>query len=525
MNLAIARMLVRAGALLALFLPAACERDTAPFLAEYPAIDLLVENGRVLDGLGTDAVRADVAIVDDRIVFVGEAAFSRADLRERVRRRVDAAGRYVTPGFIDPHSHGDPFETPAFENFLAMGVTTITLGQDGSSPDVADLASWLDRVQASRPGTNLAMLVGHGTLRTLSGIGLDPDPSAEQLAGMLDLLDRTLPVTFGMSTGLEYNPGLNARPEELTALAEVVGRHGRVIMSHLRNEDDGALEESIAELLEQGRHARVHIAHLKSVYGKGAGRAEEILSILDAARDAGIEVTADVYPYTASYTGIAIVFPVWAKTEEQFEIARRERRDELAAYLRQRIELRNGPEATLLGTGPFTGKTLADLAFEREMPFEDVLIDVIGPQGASAAYFVMNDELQSRLILDPHVGICSDGSPTGFHPRGHGAFATVIEDYVVERGALTLPEAVRKMTSFTAGILGIGDRGVLRTGMKADLLVFDPANVKALATYPDPLQLAEGFDLVVVNGRIAREDGRLADGRFGQVLEPGAGTD
>jgi N-acyl-D-aspartate/D-glutamate deacylase len=153
------------------------------------------------------------------------------------------------------------------------------------------------------------------------------------------------------------------------------------------------------------------------------------------------------------------------------------------------------------------------------------LIDVIGPQGASGAYFVMNEALQSRLLADAEVGICSDGSPTGFHPRGHGAFATIIEDYVVGRGVLSLPEAVRKMTSFAAGVLGVEDRGVLRAGMKADLLVFDPANVKSLATYPDPLQLAEGFDVVVVNGRVARENGRLADGRFGRVLQPVPGAD
>jgi N-acyl-D-amino-acid deacylase len=137
----------------------------------------------------------------------------------------------------------------------------------------------------------------------------------------------------------------------------------------------------------------------------------------------------------------------------------------------------------------------------------------------------MNDALQDRLIVDADIGICSDGSPTGFHPRGHGTFATIVEDYVVEHGVLTLPEAVRKMTSFAAEILGIPDRGVLRAGMKADLLVFDPAKVKALATYPEPLQLAEGFDLVVVNGRIAREDGRLADGRFGQFLRPASAGD
>jgi len=299
-----------------------------------------------------------------------------------------------------------------------------------------------------------------------------------------------------------------------------VGEHNRVIMSHMRNEDDDQLEASIAELLEQGEDARVHIAHLKSVYGAGAERAEEILSILDAARSSGVEITAEIYPYSASYTGIGIVFPVWAKTAEQFEAAKRERRDELAEYLRERVNRRNGPEATLLGTDPWTGKTLADLAHEMEMPFEDVLIDVIGPQGASGAYFVMNDELQARLLQDPMVGVCSDGSPTGFHPRGHGTFAKIIETYVVGRGLLSLPEAVQKMTSFAAAVLRIDDRGAIREGMLADLIVFDPARVRATATYPDPLQLADGFDVVVVNGKVARENGRLAGELFGRVLKP-----
>lgn len=508
--------------LAALFLTASCERGSAPFLEDYPSVDLLIENGRIVDGLGNAAVDGDVVVVGDSIVFVGDARFSKRDVDSRVKQRIDAAGRIVAPGFIDLHSHGDPIETGEFKNFLAMGVTSIALGQDGSSPDVQPLSSWLDRVAASGIGTNLAMFVGHGTLRTQSGIGLDPDPPEDRMQAMLALLDETLRYTFGMSTGLEYNPGLNARPAELTALARVVGKHDRLIMSHMRNEDDDQLEASLAELLDQGQHSRVHVAHLKSVYGKGAGRADEILSILDDARASGIAITADVYPYTASYTGIGIVFPVWAKTAEQFEVAKRERRDELAAWLRQRIEQRNGPEATLLGTEPYTGKTLADLAFELETPFEDVLIDVIGPQGASGAYFVMNDALQSRLLEDPFIGVSSDGSPTGFHPRGHGTFATIIEDYVVQREVLTVEEAVRKMTSFAADIIGIEDRGVVREGMRADLIVFDPHNVQAKATYPDPLQLAEGFDVVIVNGRVARQDGQLSSERFGRVLTPGS---
>jgi len=499
---------------------AGCAKAPPPFLAEYASIDLLIENGQVLDGSGTAAQSADVVVVGDKIVFVGDAQFTDDDLSTRIKKRIDAKVRTVAPGFIDLHSHGDPLKTPAFENFLAMGVTTISLGQDGDSPEVADLADWLEEVAGNGIGTNLAMFVGHGTLRTLSGIGRTPVPEAEDLQRMQEMLDTSLKVTFGMSTGLEYNPGLNAKREELEALARIVGRSDRLIMSHMRNEDDDQLENSIAELLDQGRFARVHISHLKSVFGKGSERAVEILGILASARESGIRVTAEMYPYTASYAGIGIVFPVWAKTVEQFDVAKVERRDELAAFLRNRVHRRNGPEATLLGTDPYTGKTLADLAHELEMPFEDVLIDVIGPAGASGAYFVMNEELQTTILTDPNVGVCSDGSPTGFHPRGHGTFARIIERYVMQQKKLELSEAVRKMTSFAAGVLGITDRGAVKPGMIADLIVFDPASVRETATFPDPLHLAIGFDVVIVNGKIARVDGEQADELFGRVLLP-----
>ena len=501
---------------------AGCQPATSEFLPQYPVVDLLIENGVVIDGLGIEAAVSDVVIVGDRIVFVGEENFSEEELAERVTRRIDASGQAVTPGFIDLHSHGNPLETPAMENFLAMGVTTITLGQDGSSPDVAPLSDWMGEVSEKGIGTNLAMFVGHGTLRDQAGIGRAESPEPEAMQRMLEALDQSLKYTFGLSTGLEYNPGLNASTDELRALAKVVGQNDRMIMSHMRNEDDDQLEASIAELLEQGEDARVHISHLKSVYGQGSARAEEILSILYDARANGIEITADIYPYSASYAGISLVFPVWAKTREQFDVAKVERREELAEYLRNRVNRRNGPEATLLGTDPYTGKTLADLAHEMELPFEDVLIDVIGPDGASGAYFVMNDELQARLLADAFIGVCSDGSPTGFHPRGHGTFAKVIEDYVMLDEVLLLEEAIRKLTSFPAQILGIEDRGIVQEGMIADLLIFDPFDVRANATYPDPLQLADGFDIVIVNGKIAREFGQQSADLPGRVLTPRA---
>ncbi|MCB1686034.1 MAG: amidohydrolase family protein [Pseudomonadales bacterium] len=471
-----------------------------------------------MDGLGGPAFTGDLVVDAGRIIEIGTDALARFDAEQVI----DAGGRVVAPGFIDPHSHGDPFTTPMFENFLAMGVTTITLGQDGSSPETEDLSDWLDRVSGSGIGPNLAMFAGHGTLRTVSGIGMDPRPSATAISELAERLDTALDVAFGMSTGLEYNPGLHASAAELEALARVVGRRDRVIMSHLRTEDDDKLADAIGELVEQGAHARVHIAHLKSVYGKGSARAKEILDILASARDGGVTITADTYPYSASYTGIGLLFPVWAKTTEQFLEAKSERRKELADYLRQRVNLRNGPQATLLGTAPYTGKTLADLSRELELPFEEVLIEKLGPQGFSAAYFVMDEALQSALLADPWVVISSDGGPGTYHPRGYGTFAKVIEDYVMSQKLLSLETAVAKMTSIPADILGIADRGRLESGMVADVILFDPQRVRARASYTQPQILAEGFDLVMVNGRIVRRDGAMTGVVSGRVLRPAA---
>ena len=222
----------RSGCCALLLLAVGCQQAPSPLLSKYSQIDLLIENGEVIDGSGKAAFAADVAVVGDRIVLVGAANLSADELASRVVRRVDASGKMVTPGFIDLHSHGDPLQTPAMGNFLAMGVTTISLGQDGSSPDVVPLSDWLIEVSANGIGTNLVMFVGHGTLRNQAGIGRSTAPEPQAMQQMLDLLHASLPYTFGLSTGLEYNPGLNASTGELRALAKVVGQNDRMIMSH-----------------------------------------------------------------------------------------------------------------------------------------------------------------------------------------------------------------------------------------------------------------------------------------------------
>jgi N-acyl-D-amino-acid deacylase len=488
-----------------------------------PVYDWLLSGGRVVDGTGAPARPADILVRDGRIVLVESGEADAVD----VRNRFDARGLVVAPGFIDAHAHGDPIGDPSFANFLAMGVTTIVLGQDGGGPRAGDLVAHLDSVDAARPGVNVAYLVGHNTVRRESGVGYG-QADAAGLARLSDLVMAGLDAGgFGLSTGLEYDPGVRADARELAAIARPVAMAGGVVMSHMRSEDSDRVEAALAELIEQGREsgARVHASHLKVVLGRDPGVADRMLATMARAREAGVAVTGDVYPYTASYTGLAILFPEWARPPHDYATVVRERRGELADHLRQRVESRNGPGATLLGTGRWAGRTLAEIALEESRPFEDILID-LGPSGASAAYFVMDDGVMVRFLADPHVAISSDGSPTMLHPRGYGAFARVIRRHVVEEPLLTLEEAVRKMTGLTAAIVGLDDparveapRGRIATGWAADLVAFDPSELRDRAEYQDPHLLAAGMRMVWIGGEAAWRDGQPVgpDGR-GRVI-------
>lgn len=451
-----------------------------------PQYSVLIRNATIVDGTGTAPYTGSVLIGADTIAYVGPKALGRV----RADTVIDAAGRVVSPGFIDPHAHGDPFRTPGFENFRRMGVTTIVLGMDGSSDGADDPATHMRRLDSLNTGISVLSMVGHGTLSRLY------DADTTQMAASIR---RHFGAGYiGLSTGIEYYPGYMATMDELAAVARPVGEAGKRIHSHVRNEDADAVAASVGELIEQGRRggARVHVSHLKIVFGNDPVQADPLLDMIE---EAG--ATADVYPYVASYTGIGIVFPDWAMPPNDYAGVRATRREELAEYLRQRISKRNGPDATLFGTAPYSGRTLRQVADSLGKPFEDVLIDDIGPHGASAAYFVMNDAVMRRLLMHPSVVVSSDGSPTMLHPRGYGSFAKIIRAYVVDEPLLPLETAIRKMSGQTADLLDLTDRGYLRAGLRADVLLFDPAKVRDTATFSHPHRFAEGFDDVWINGR------------------------
>ncbi len=500
-----------------------------PLVGAQPASQttgLLLRGVLLVDGTGTPGRHADVLVRGDRIEHIG--ALSPCELRGL--RVIEGGGRVLAPGFIDLHTHGDPLEE-AYTPYLAMGVTTVVLGQDGGSPSLPDagtaadsLPSWIDAVGRATPDINIATLSGHGALRRRAGIDDGTRrPSDAQLARMQSILERDLRAgAFGMSSGLEYVPGIYAEMRELASLGPVIARFDGVAMSHMRSEDADDVRDSIRELVAASGPARAHVSHLKMVYGQGEAAAEDLLAFIDTLRGPGQPLTADAYPYDASYTGVAILFPEWALPPTDYASLLQSRRDELRAYLQQRMERRGGPSALLFGTGPHAGRTLAQVAAQRDLPFADLLLE-IGPNGGQAAHFVMDRALQDRLLLDPMVAVASDGTPGGSHPRGAGTFAKWIEEFVVRNERLSLEEAVRKATSLPASILGLTDRGTLRAGAKADLVLFDPAKVRAHADYVNPSAMAEGFDLVVVNGQPAYEAGEPV-GRAGRMLRRGGLT-
>ena len=505
--------------------------------------DVLISGGTIVDGTGAPLYRADVLISDDEIAYIGQ--LDRASIQ--AARVLDATGSVVTPGFIDSHAHGDPLISGLQENFVLQGVTTKVVGQDGRTPGYSSdsdlsmdqwresmrspdtesnhsrsLLEWSLKVEQAGVAPNIAALVGIGSLRWITGVGTEPVPTRKQLDMMIEILNAEMDAgAYGISSGLEYVPERYSQTDELVEMAKVVGARDGVVMSHMRTEDTGVILGAIDELVAQGRYARVHAAHIEIVGGMVRQEGEAVVQRIEAARAEGVEITADVYPYLAGMADMSLVYPSWAKQRSEFEAAAENDRPRLEQALFDRVMQRHGPERILITSGEFSGSTLAEAAEALDLPFVDVLIDVFGFGGPGAAHFTQSQATHDVFILADHIAIATDGSASTRHPRSYATFPKVIEEYVVRDERMSLEKAVHKMTGLPARATGIGDRGTLEAGKKADLLVFAPENVRARATWSEYDLPPEGFDVVMVNGRVAVRDGQLSERPYGRVLRKG----
>lgn len=511
---------------------------------ELPLADLVIAGGSLHDG-GTDGLRpADVAIVDDRIVWVG----TDASKHFRAAHTIDARGKVVAPGFIDPHTHPHTYirsDDPVQRGnapWLYQGVTTIGIGVDGGgSPDIAEQREWFQREGV---GTNLVPYVGFGPVRSRVLGQSDRAPDANELSQMRELVATAMcEGAFGLSTGLFYVPQSYAATDEVVAVATEAARRGGLYDTHQRDESSYGigLVASTREAIEIGRRAGmpVHIAHIKALGEDVHGSAPELIRIIEQARADGQQVTADQYPWLASGTGLAAaLLPGWSREGGRQKMLQRFDDPAQLANIRQEmrdnLRRRGGAEAILLTSAgeDWTGLTLAEFAAGRGLSAEDAALAIIRqdvrPAGVrssgSIASFNMRQDDVGLLMQQPWVVTSSDGS--NGHPRQYGSFPEKFARYVRENEVLDIGAFIHRSTGLTAQILGVRERGYLRPGYFADVVVFDPATFAARATYVEPRQLSVGVSQLVVNGVLAVSDGVQTGELAGRMLrhDPTKGT-
>jgi N-acyl-D-amino-acid deacylase len=489
-----------------------------------PDYDLIIRNATIIDGTGAPGRPGNVAVRGDRIAAVGEVPGSAA-------RDIDALGHAVTPGFIDVHAHDDAavVRYPQMDFKIMQGVTTDVVGNCGAgvapaneqfraffergfSPILGETelpwsttGEYFDAVDAAHPACNVAAYVPHGVVRS-NVMGADRrEPSDAELDEMRGLIDEAMRAgAIGMSTGLVYRPGAYARTPELIELAKVAAQHGGIYTSHIRNEGEHLID-AVDEALEIGERSGcpVQLSHHKS--GGIPGGTIQSLARVAAGRARGIDVTIDVYPYTASSSSLAATFRIGR--DETFE-----RTPAIIASVKYNKER-------------YEGRYISDIAQELDLPIGDAIRRIIEEEDGtpSVIMFIMDEDDVRRVAADPYCMAGSDGLPTGGkpHPRLYGTMAAMIQKYVRDDPVMTLEEAVRKMTSLPASKHRVHERGMLRPGLYADITIFDSDTIADVATYAEPRQHPAGIDYVIVNGQIAAEHGAQTAARPGRMLRRG----
>jgi N-acyl-D-aspartate/D-glutamate deacylase len=490
-----------------------------------PQVDLLLRGGQVIDGSGSASVKADVGIRGDRIVFIGDSSNIRAS------RTIDVTGLVVSPGFIDPHTHTleDLSDSAKKSNecFLMQGVTTVITGNDGNSPiqTGATLAKW----NQQGIGTNAALYIGQGSVRReVMGMS-DAAPASQQVTAMKALVAKSMKAgALGMSTGLYYAPGSYAKTEEVIELAKVAAAAGGIYDSHMRDEGTYSigLLGSIRETIRIAREAKipVHISHIKALGPDVWGQSAQAIEVVQHARAEGLDVTADQYPYNASGSSVtASLVPRWAEVGGNSallgRIADPSVRPKLIAEMEQNLKRRGGPDSLLIISGrdkSIVGKRLLAIAAEKHESPVEAALEIIKGGGAGVASFNMNDQDIANFMKQDWVMTGSDGSEG--HPRKYGTFPRKLRLYVKEEKVITLPFAIHSSTALTAQTFHFTDRGLIKDHYFADVIAFDPATVADRATYEHPDVLATGMKYVIVNGKIAVDNGKYTGALAGRTL-------
>jgi N-acyl-D-amino-acid deacylase len=472
--------------------------------AAAQSASLLIRNARIIDGSGSASRTGDVRVVNGRISKIGKIIPARGE------EVVDAAGLVLAPGFIDIHNHsqsGLPREGTA-ANQVSQGITTVVIGPDGGSP--FPLQNYFAGIEG-KVAVNVASFIGHAAVRehVIKKDHLRKATDAE-ITEMQKLVEQSMREgAFGLSSGLEYDVGFSATIEEMIALASVAAKHGGIYMTHMRDEEEGMLD-ALREAIRIGREAKlpVQISHIKMGNRNVWGKSAEAIAIVNEARRTGFDITADAYPYTAWASTITVLVPS----------RRHEDRSEIEKGLRNV----GGADKVLITSCPahrdYEGKTLEQIAAEKSSTPADIYIQIVKDGGAGVVCNSMNEEDVKAFYTQPWVMVSSDGGIGSRHPRGTGTFTRVLGRYVRDQKMFSLEEAVRKMAAMPAARLGLKDRGLIKKGMAADLVLFDPATVIDRATFTEPLVLSEGVKAVFVNG-VRVWDGVAAAGQFpGRIL-------
>lgn len=498
--------------------------------------DMLILDGSVVDGSGAPAYEADIAVIDGEIFKIGELNGSRAS------RIINAKGLTVAPGFIDLHTHADRniMNNPGVENYLHQGVTTILAGNCGKSP--VDLDEYFRSVTDTRIAVNLAMLIGHNNVRAAVMGNDNRAPTPAEQVRMESLVKAAMDDgAFGLSTGLIYLPGTYSKTDEVIALAHVVAAEGGIYASHIRNEFE-LLIEAIEEAIRIGREADlpVQISHLKIADNTMWGDSTRIMEMFKTARAGGLDIAVDQYPYTAGSTGLANVFPTWARAGSREDVQARLDDPETRARIKtDTIRKLNGARAagdlsririaSFKGHPEYSGKTMAEVT--RMNGYEptiengaEVAMEILYDGEGSAIYFMMVEEDVRIIMQDPFTSIASDSSaiPLGEnvpHLRNYGTYPRILARYVRDERVLSLEHAIHKMTALPASRIGLASRGTLTEGMVADISIFDFETVGDNDDWANPHQYAIGFSYVIVGGTPVIEDSLRTAAFPGKVLK------